>query len=143
MFKNQVHYAIVRLDGAVMYDSIRAGLMKTGITQSPIVHFKVRAGVQHHPVWAIDELAVEIFSYCQVARASNVSLTHLQASITAMPVSGDLYSNLVATNIEWHIASQRLREQALRVYSEAIQHKKKYPSDWPAEIMSIPVINGS
>ncbi|MEP0805330.1 MAG: hypothetical protein HRF47_07555 [Chloroflexota bacterium] len=142
MFKNQAHYAIVRLDGAVMYDSIRAGLMKTGITQSPIVHFKVRAGVQYHPVWAIDELAVEIFSYCQAAKASNVGPTHLQVSIVATPVSGETYSNLVATNIEWHIASQQLREQALRVYSEAIQHKKKYPSDWPAESMSIPVVNG-
>lgn len=114
--------------------------MKTGITKSPIVHFKIKAGVQYHPAWAIDELAIEIYSYCQAARVSGVGPTHLQVSIAATWVSGETFSNLIVTNVEWHIASQKLREQALRIYSEA-KRSRKYPGDWPEENLSIPVVS--
>lgn len=137
--RHQSHYSIARFDGALMYDDIRAGLMVTGITRSPIVQFKIKAGAQHHPAWAIDETAIEIYSYCQVAQISNVSPTHLQVSVAASWISGDRCSNLIVTNVEWHIASSRLREQAIRLYAEAIKHKK-YPKDWPEEILTIPVV---
>ena len=136
--KNQSAYSIARFDGALMYDDIRAGLMITDITKSPIVQFRIKAGAQYHPAWAIDETAIEIYSYCQVAKVSNVSPTHLQVSVAASWISDDRFSNLIVTNVEWHIASARLREQAIRLYSETVKHRK-YPSDWPEENLSIPV----
>jgi len=136
--KNQSSYSIARFDGALIYEDVRAGLMITGITKSPIVQFKIKAGAQYHPAWAIDETAIEIYSYCQVAKVSDVSPTHLQVSVAASWISGDRYSNLIVTNVEWHIASSKVRTQAIRLYSEAIKHKN-YPDDWPEEALTIPV----
>ena len=73
------------------------------------------------------------------AKVSDVSPTHLQVSVAATWISGDRYSNLVVTNVEWHIASSKLRTQAIRLYSEAIKHKE-YPDDWPEEALTIPVV---
>ena len=139
MFKNQTHYSIARFDGALLYDDFRAGLMTTGITKSPIVHFKVKAGVQFHPAWAIDEMAIEIYCYCRAALEAGVSPTHLQVSVVASWVSAETCSNLIVTNVEWHIASKALRERALRMYSE-FSRKKGVPVDWPEDIITIPVV---
>ena len=139
MFGNQTHYSIARFDGALMYDDFRAGLMTTGITKSPIVQFKVKAGVQFHPAWAIDEMAIEIYCYCKAAQEASVSPTHLQVSVVASWVSAETCSNLIVTNVEWHIASKALREYALRMYSD-LSRKKKMPVDWPEDILTIPVV---
>ena len=139
MFRNQTHYSIARFDGALLYDGFRAGLMTTGITKSPIVHFKVQAGIQHHPTWAIDELAIEIYCYCKAAQEVRVSPTHLQVSLAATWISAETCSNLVVTNVEWHIASNELRKNALRMYSE-YSKKKRIPIDWPDDIITIPVV---
>ena len=139
MFKNQTHYSIARFDGALLYEDFRAGLMTTGITKSPIVHFKVQAGIQQHPAWVIDELAIEIYCYCRAAQEASVSPTHLQVSLVASWISAETCSNLIVTNVEWHIASKALREHALRMYSE-FSRKKKMPVDWPDDIITIPVV---
>ena len=139
MFKNQTHYSIARFDGALLYDDFRAGLMMTGITKSPIVHFKIRAGIQNHPAWAIDELAIEIYCYCKAAQGVRVSPTHLQVSVAATWISAESCSNLIVTNVEWHIASNELRKNALRMYSEFTK-RRGLPADWPDDIIHIPVV---
>ena len=129
-------YSIARFDGALMFHTIRAGLMKTGITKSPIVFFKVRAGAQMHPVWALDDLAVEIYAYGETAKAAGVSETHLQVAVTASWVSGENYSNLFATFVEWHIASSELRKQARQTSAELLHRKGR---GWPGDELTIPV----
>jgi len=137
MFMTQhTPYSVARFDGAIMFNSIRAGLMKTGITKSPIVFFKVRAGAQLHPVWALDNLAMEIYAYCETAKAADVSETHLQVAVTASWVSGENFSNLFATFVEWHIASSELRKRARLISAELINRKGH---DWPADELNIPV----
>ena len=144
MFKNQTHYSIARFDGALMYEDLRAGLMTTGITKSPIVQFKVKAGMQFHPAWAIDELAVEIYCYVVVARQADVGPNHLQASFVASWVSAETCSNLIVTNVEWH-TSMKVREASLRIFSSMMKKSSKSgpPAEWPEDIITIPVVERS
>lgn len=128
-------YAVARFDGALVYPSIRAGLMTTGLTKSPVVHFKVKAGVQSHPIWALDDLALEIYSYCLAAKEASASNTTLQVSVTASWVSTEKYSNLVATHIEWH-TSPHLRVTAEHTYTTLRNNKRK---GWPVDEIQLPV----
>lgn len=134
--RNYTAYTVTRLDGALLHNSICAGLMTTGLTKSPIVQFKVLAGVQSHPVWALDDLAIEIYSYCQAARGAGVSDTHLRISVTGSLVSAEQFSNVIAGCIEWYIPSGHLRTEAQRILSKMMKSSK---SSWPAEVLSLPV----
>jgi hypothetical protein len=129
-------YAVAHLDGVLLYHGVRAGLMTTGLTKSPIVYFKVLAGVQSHPVWALDDLAIEIYSCCQAAKEEGVSDTHLQVSVTGSWVSAENFSNIIASDIEWHIASSSLRTKAERAIAEMRKGKK---NSWPLESLILPV----
>jgi len=129
-------YAVTHLDGSLLYSSVRAGLMTTGLTTSPIVHFKVLAGVQSHPVWALDDLAVQIYSYSQAANKAGVSDTHLQVSVTGSWVSAENFSNIIANYVEWHIPSSQLRGAAEKLYSEM---RRSRSNSWPASPLTIPV----
>ncbi len=140
MMRRHTAYAVARFDGALLYDSVRAGLMTTGLTKSPIVHFKVMAGVQSHPVWALDDLAVEIYAYCQAAKGAGVSETHLQVSVTGSWVSADDFSNIIANYIEWHIASSNLRTKAEHALADMKRSKRE---SWPSVALNLPVAQKS
>ncbi len=129
-------YAVAHLDGVLLYREIRAGLMPTGLTKSPIVYFKVLAGVQSHPVWALDDLAVEIYLCCQAAKEEGVSDTHLQVSVTGSWVSAENFSNIIASDIEWHIASSKLRAKVERAVAEM---RRKERDSWPLDPLILPV----
>jgi hypothetical protein len=128
-------YAVAHLDGALLYRCARAGWMTTGLTKSPIVQFKVLAGVQSHPVWALDDLAIEIYTYCQAAQEEGVSDSHLQVSVTGSWVSGENFSNIIASSVEWHIASSKLRAKVER----EISGKRKKSDSWPLDLLTLPV----
>ncbi len=129
-------YAVAHLDGILLYRDVRAGLMTTGLTKSPIVYFKVMTGVQSHPVWALDDLAIEIYSCCQAAKEEGVSDTHLQVSVTGSWVSTENFSNIIASDVEWHIASSNLRTKAERAIAEM---RKKGKDAWPRNLLTLPV----
>jgi len=128
-------YAIARFDGALMFGDVQSGLMTTGAVQSPIVTFRVLAGAQIHPVWALDALAVKVYSYAYAARALKLGETQLQVSVTASWVSTCDYSNLIATQIEWH-APSNVRSFVERMIAEA--KSGKFSADWPSTEMRIP-----
>ncbi len=129
-------YAVAHLDGVLLYHGVRAGLMATGLTKSPIVYFKVLTGVQSHPVWALDDLAIEIYSCCQAAKEEGVSDTHLQVSVTGSWVSTENFSNIIASDIEWHIASSSLRTKAERTIAEM---RRRGRDSWPLDPLTLPV----
>ncbi len=97
-------YAVARFDGFLVFSDIQVGMVKTGITRSPAVKFGVVAGHQRHPVYALDHLALIVYSYCLAAREMKLDKAQLQVSITASWISTEQYSNLIAVNIEWHTA---------------------------------------
>jgi hypothetical protein len=129
-------YAVAHLDGVLLYQCVRAGLLTTGLTKSPIVQFKVMAGVQAHPLWALDDLAIEVYSCCQAAKEEGVSDTHLQVSVTGSWVSTENFSIIIANDVEWHIASSKLRIRAERA---VIEMKRSGKGSWPIDPLTLPV----
>lgn len=128
-------YSVARLDGAVLFNTLQAGLMTTGLTKSPIVHFKVLAGIQQHPMWSLDRTAIAVYSYCETARRLKIGETQLQVNIMGSWVSSDDFSNIIATHIEWH-TSKDVRDAAEKMIDELARKNK---SLWPVDSITIPV----
>lgn len=128
-------YSVARLDGAVMFNTMQAGLMTTGLTKSPIVHFKVLAGIQQHPIWSLDRTALAVYSYCEAAKQLRIGETQLQVNILGSWISSDDFSNIVATHIEWH-TSKELRDAAENMVDELARKNK---SLWPVNEINMPV----
>ena len=128
-------YSVARLDGAVLFNTLQAGLMTTGFTKSPIVHFKVLAGIQQHPVWSLDRTAIAVYSYCETARRLKIGNTQLQVNIMGSWVSSDDFSNIIATHIEWH-TSKDVRDAAEKMIDDLARKNK---SLWPVDSITIPV----
>jgi hypothetical protein len=128
-------YASAHFDGYILHNSIEAGLTTPSPSRSPIVRFKIAAGVQAHPIYALDRLAVTIYAYCKAASFLEMDETQMQASLTATWISTDNCSNLVTTHIEWHVSS-KLRVEAKKVISE--MDKKGGPWQWPQGGVRLP-----
>jgi len=129
-------FAVARFDGVLLYNTVQAGIINPGSAELQVAHFKVHAGRQLHPVWALGDLAQEIYSYCITAQKASVSGTHLQVSLVGTWVSTEQFSIVIATNVEWHIASSMLREQAEHAFQDIRNGKR---SSWPMEILMLPV----
>jgi hypothetical protein len=121
-------YANARFDGYLVFDSVQAGMVKIGMSSAPVVRFNVVTGIQRHPVFALDKLAIVIFSYCKAAQELCMNDTQLQTSWTASWVSTDNYSNLVATHVEWH-TSPKVRVAAQRMLAEFESGRPSWPND--------------
>ena len=134
-FPRHTPYAAARFDGALQFNSLQAGIMLSGQTQSPIVRYEVLAGAQNHPVWSLDRLALIVYSYCEVAKAEKLEETSLQVSVTASWVSTDRFSNLIATHIEWHTSSTT-RAAVQRMLAEMENGQEPL---WPLTEMRLPV----
>jgi hypothetical protein len=128
-------YASAHFDGYILHNSIEAGLTTPSPSRYPIVRFKIVTGVQAHPIYALDRLAVTIYAYCKAASFLEMDETQVQAFLTAAWVSTNDYSNLVTTHIEWHV-SPKLRVEAKKVISE--MDKKGGPWQWPQGEIRLP-----
>lgn len=135
VFHTAPPYAVARFDGALVFASVRAGLIATGVAKSPIVQFDVLAGVQTHPIWALDALAVKVYSYALAAKNLKLSQTQVQVSVTASWVSTSEFSNLIATYIEWHV-SPSIRNSMDHLMLET---KKGQATAWPSTEMRLPI----
>jgi len=134
-FPRHTPYASARFDGALMFNSLQAGIMVTSETRSPIVRYEVLAGAQHHPVWSLDHLALVVYCYCEVAKVEKLEETDLQVSVTASWVSTDQFSNLIATYIVWHTSSI-IREAVSRMLAH-LEDEQEHA--WPLTEMQLPV----
>ena len=131
-------YAIARFDGSIMFRDYKIGITPvTGEEQSLIMSFKILAGQQEHPLYALDELAVRMYSYCFTASARNLRSTQLQASVTASPLSNNRTTTLVLTHIEWHTDIET-RSQAEALWSK-LRISDGIPDIWPQERIILPV----
>jgi len=131
-------YASVRFDGSISCMTIRAGIIKTPVGSSPVVAFQVSAGIQTHPVWALDRLALVIFCYCRSARQGSETGTGelIQVNVEGTLVSNDLSSVAVANSIHWH-TSKHVRDLAERMIAE--MSNGALARQWPQISLKLPI----
>ena len=100
-------FATVRIDGALALHSLRVLNTNTpGMESDAPLFFMVHGGVQDHPVWAYDRLAIVVFSYVHVARQTTGDLSGLlEVSMTGQLISAGDCSSVLAKSIQWHTAS--------------------------------------
>ena len=109
--------ATIRIDGALALHSLRAIKPNTsGLENDASLFFKVRAGIQEHPVWAYDRLAIVVFCYTHVARQNTGDLSGaLEVSLDGVLISHGNCANVLAKSIRWHTSSaiRRVAEQLI------------------------------
>jgi len=118
-------YASARLDGIFICGTLQAGILRN--TNSPVVSFTVEAGVQTHPVWALDRLAFVVYSYCRASKENPVEV-NLEGTL----ISNESVSVVVANRIQWH-TSRKIRTNAERMISEMRLDR------WPKTKLELPV----
>ena len=99
--------ATIRIDGALVLHSLRTIKQETpGLDHSAPLFLKVRAGIQEHPVWAYDRLAIVIFCYTHVARQNVGDLSSvLEVSLDGILISNGDCANVLAKSIRWHTSA--------------------------------------
>ena len=109
--------ADVRVDGAVALHSLQVvNAQVPGMSAAMPVFFKVQAGIQEHPIWAYDRLAVVVFCYTHVARQHTGDLSQrLEVSVDGLLISSDSCSSVLARSIRWHTsgAIRRVAEELI------------------------------
>ena len=128
-------YAVARFDGSVMFSDCKIGISPISQEQSLVVLFKILAGIQQHPVYAFDELAVRVYAYCKTAKDRNLRPMQLGASVTATPVSNESITTLILNHIEWH-TDVDFRNSAESLYNR-LRASNNIPS-WPKNILNFP-----
>jgi hypothetical protein len=138
MGSNMSTYASVRFDGSISCTTIRAGIIQTPGGFSPVIAFQVSAGIQTHPVWALDRLAIVVYSYCHAAKRGSMAGTgeFIQVNVEGTLVSGESASISVANSIHWH-TSKRVRELAEDMIDE--MSNGAFARQWPQISLTLPV----
>ena len=131
-------YASVRFDGSISCTTVRAGIIQTPGGFSPVVSFQVSAGVQTHPVWALDRLAIVVFSYCKTAKQGSLAGTgeFIQVNVEGTLVSGERASISVANSVHWH-TSKIVRELAESMIAD--MSNGAFARQWPQISLTLPV----
>ena len=133
-----ITYAISNIDGGLDCSSLSIGILKT-MSDSPIVKVMVIAGLQAHPVWAIDRLAVVIYCYVQSAKYHYPrNLLPIQVNVRGSFISNDRTSCIVADSVAWH-TSETIRMDAERLIFN-LTSGKHLTNQWPTKTeMTLPI----
>ena len=135
-------YASARIDGVLDCSTLKVGVLKTSPQANPVVTFHVIAGIQRHPVWALDRLAAIVFCYVQAVKQHNAEL-HRDDGVVEVTLSGNLVSGVesvcvVAQSINWHTSST-IRNRAEAMVAEITGGGSRSPL-WPfTEPMQLPL----
>jgi hypothetical protein len=133
-----ITYAISHIDGGLECSSLSMGILKS-MPDSPMVKATVIAGKQAHPIWAMDRLALVIYSYAQSAKYHYPrGPLPIQVNIRGLLVSNENTSCIVADSIIWH-TSEAIRSDAERLIA-TLTSDARLTSHWLAKTeMSLPV----
>jgi hypothetical protein len=126
------------IDGGLDCSSLSLGILKS-MPDSPIVKAMIIAGKQAHPIWAMDRLALVIYSYVQSAKYHYPrGPLPIQVNIRGSLVSNESTSCIVADSIIWH-TSELIRSDAERLIAK-MTSDARLTSHWPAKTeMALPV----
>lgn len=133
-----VTYASSHIDGGLDCSNLSIGVLKN-VPGSPVVRARVLAGQQSHPVWALDRLAVTIFSFVQSARLHYPNGPQpIQVNLRSALFSDANTSCIVAESIVWH-TSERIRRDAEQLM-RSLEAGANLPVFWPSSAeLTIPV----
>jgi hypothetical protein len=133
-----ITYAISHIDGGLDCSSLSMGILKS-TPDSPILKAMVIAGRQAHPIWAMDRLALVIYSYVQSAKYHYPrGPLPIQVNIRGSLVSNESTSCIVADSIIWH-TSETIRVDAERLITRLVS-STNLTARWPATAeMTLPV----
>jgi hypothetical protein len=129
------------IDGGLDCSSLSKGILRS-MPDSPIVKAMVIAGKQAHPIWAMDRLALVIYSYVQSAKYHYPrGPLPIQVNIRGSLVSNESTSCIVADSIIWH-TSEAIRSDAERLIAK-LTSDARLTSHWPETAeMALPVNGG-
>ena len=131
-------YASARLDGALDCETLKIGILKTPPQSTPVVTFHILAGLQRHPVWALDRLAAIVYCYCMTARKHEQLI--IEVNLTANLVSGSETVCIIASNIHWH-TSKEIRNQAEGMAAAMACLGPRWVDQWPSkDAMQMPIV---
>ena len=138
-----IAYASARIDGVLDCKTMKIGILKTPPQSTPVVAFQVLAGLQRHPVWAIDRLAAVVYCYCQAVRkhaeAGNGSQL-IELNLSANLVSGTEAVCIIASRIHWH-TSKEIRDQAEAMIAAMTCSNSCWTDRWPfKDAMQMPIV---
>ena len=138
-----IAYASARIDGVLDCKTMKIGILKTPPQSTPVVAFQVLAGLQRHPVWAIDRLAAVVYCYCQAVRknaeSSNGSQL-IELNLSANLVSGTEAVCIIASSIHWH-TSKEIRDQAEAMIAAMTCSNSRWTDRWPfKDAMQMPIV---
>ena len=138
-----IAYASARIDGVLDCKTMKIGILKTPPQSTPVVAFQVLAGLQRHPVWAIDRLAAVVYCYCQAVRkhaeSSNGSQL-IELNLSANLVSGSEAVCIIASSIHWH-TSKEIRDQAEAMIAAMTCSTSRWTDRWPfKDAMQMPIV---
>lgn len=137
-------YASARIDGVLDCLTLKVGLLETLSQQTPVVTFHVLAGLQRHPVWAVERLAAVVYCYCQAAK-NNMPIRNaddelgIEVNLSANLISGTEAICMVASSINWH-TSARVRGAAEAMIDEMVGNSQSN-GYWPFKnAMRMPIV---
>lgn len=135
-----ITYATSHIDGGLDCSSLSIGILKSA-PDSPIIKAMVIAGQQAHPIWALDRLALVIYSYIQSAKRHYPrGPLPIQVNVRSSLISNASTSCIVADSVIWH-TSEAIRADAERLIDK-LASDARLTSLWPSKTeMTLP-ING-
>lgn len=126
-------YAAARIDGTLDCRSLKVGVLKASSQMTPVISFSVLAGLQRHPIWALDRLAAVVYCYCRVAKERSPRELDFSTEVTlsASLVSGSEMTCIVASSINWH-TSKEIRSKAEAMIAAMTCDGSRWSTDrWP------------
>jgi hypothetical protein len=128
------------IDGGLDCSSLSIGILKS-VPDSPILKAMVIAGKQAHPIWALDRLALVIYSYVEAAKYHYPrGPLPIQVNIRSSLISNERTSCIVADSIYWH-TSEAIRVDAERLIAK-MTSAARMTTHWPTKTeMALPVNN--
>jgi hypothetical protein len=133
-----ITYATAHIDGGLDCSSLSIGILKS-MPDSPIIKVMVIAGQQTHPIWALDRLALVIYSYVQSAKYHYPQGPQpIQLNVRGSLISSENTSCIVADSIMWH-TSESIRTDAERLIAK-LTSDARLTTHWPTKTeLALPV----
>lgn len=133
-------YASAHIDGTIDLQTVQVGV-SNGL---PLVTFRVVAGIQSHPAYAISRCALKVFAYAEAAKRFGIQ--SIQVNLRANLISAEAVTVLVADgelDIDWHPSSD-VRNMAEFKFAQMTGRRAGRPAegipvDWPKNKLHLPI----